>query len=527
MRTTMRSPRLSLALSLAPVFALALAAACAQKAPAGPPPSTMQGTIERAADLEGVPRPLLLALAYVDSRWSMVGPSPDHGVGLLHLVDRPDAPGGQSLTRAARLTGLSEEALRTEAFANARGGAALLRAEADAVFGQYHDLDESKLGDWYQVVMRVSGVLNARLADDYAAQVYRVLRDGAVQVGEGGALTRLSAQSFQVNGAIWGSIEQDLSGEYCPNGACVAFVPASTSNYTPGRGLAIDTIVIHDLEGGYAGSIGWFTNPSAQASAHYDVRSSDGEITQQVRDGDTAWHGGNWNVNQRAIGIEHEGYAHTGSQWYTEAMYRSSSALTRWLCDTLHIPKDRVHIIGHYEIPDPDNAGWFGGAGHHHDPCDSWNGTPTWHNNTACYWDWTHYMALVTGDGAPPPPPHVRVDQPSEGQTFDANLITVAGAAEVPHLRSLAINGEAALIGAAGSFSAQVRLLPGANEIVVSALSADGQTIEARVRVTLSASVQLARTGGCTSGVVVDLLAFLPLAALLRRRRAFLTAGRA
>ena len=208
-------------------------------------------------------------------------------------------------------------------------------------------------------------------------------------------------------------------------------------------------------------------------------------------------------------------------------MYRSSSALTRWLCDTLHIPKDRVHIIGHYEIPDPDNAGWFGGAGHHHDPCDSWNGTPTWHNNTACYWDWTHYMALVTGGGAPPPPPHVRVDQPSEGQTFDANLITVAGAAEVPHLRSLAINGEAALIGAAGSFSAQVRLLPGANEIIVSALSADGQTIEARVRVTLSASVQLARTGGCTSGVVVDLLAFLPLAALLRRRRAFLTAGRA
>ena len=339
-------------------------------------------------------------MAWVDARLSMNTPSPDGGTGLLHLIDRKDAPGARSLARAAQLTGLSAEELRSDAFANARGGAALLRAEGEKLFARYHDLDERCLGDWWQAVMRMSGVDDAKTADSYAAQVYRVLRDGLAVTVEG-APVLLAPQEFDSAGqAVRGQIEQDLSGEYCPSGACVAFVPAASSNDSPGRGgNAITTIVIHGMEGSYTGTIAWFQNPSAQASAHYDVRSSDGQITQQVPDGDTAWHAGNWSVNQHAVGIEHEGYAHTGSTWYTEAMYRSSAALTRWLCDTFGIPKDRSHIIGHYEVPDPNTAGYFGGASHHHDPCDSWAGAPTWHNNVACSWDWAHYLDLVTGGG--------------------------------------------------------------------------------------------------------------------------------
>ena len=381
-----------------PAALLLTVAACAGGAPPAPP-SSLQAALDRAADLEGVPRALVLGLSYVDSRWAMTGRSIDGAYGLLRLVDRDDAPRARSLARAAQLTGLSPEALRTDAFANARGGAALLRAEADDFFSHAGNLDESRLGDWYPVIMRASGVQGARLADDYAAQVYRVLRDGAVSVTEGG-LVRLAPQAFVINGAIWGELEQDLGGEYCPNGACVAFVPAASSNSSSGRsGFPVNTIVIHDMEGGYAGTISWFSNPASQVSAHYDVRSSDGQITQQVRDSDTAWHAGNFDVNQHAIGIEHEGFAHTGAQWYTEAMYKSSAALTRWLCDTFHIPQDRAHIIGHYEVPDPNHPGWFGGAGSHHDPCDSWAGSPTWHNVSACAWDWNHYMALVTGGG--------------------------------------------------------------------------------------------------------------------------------
>ena len=382
-----------------PVLIALAALGCGRAAPE-PPPSTLQAAVERAADRYGVPRSLLLATAFVDSRFELHDTSLDGSHGLLHLIDRDDAPDALSLPRAARLSGLSADALRTDAYAGAQGGAALIRAEADAFFAEYKDLDERKLGDWWQLVMRLSGSRDARVADSYAAQVYRVLRDGfALQLADG-SVARLAPQDYDSSGrAVWGAIEQDLSGEYCPNGACVAFVPASTSNYTGGRGPGISMVVIHDMEGSYSGSISWFQNPSAQASAHYMVRSSDGDITQMIHHGDVAWHAGNWTINTQSIGIEHEGYAHTGAQWYTEAMYRSSAALTRWLCDTFHIPKDRSHIIGHYEVPDPNHAGWFGGSGHHHDPCDSWNGNPTWHNNVACYWDWNHYMDLVTGGG--------------------------------------------------------------------------------------------------------------------------------
>ena len=143
----MRSP--------APLALLVLA--CAQERPPAPAPSRLQAQLERAADMEGVPRALLIALAYVDSRLSMNQPSTDLAYGLMHLIDRDDAPMALSLTRAARLTGLLPDELRTEPFANARGGAALLRAEAEALFAGHHDLDSRRLGDWWEAVMRLSG----------------------------------------------------------------------------------------------------------------------------------------------------------------------------------------------------------------------------------------------------------------------------------------------------------------------------------------------------------------------------------
>src|SRR5438309_8742469 len=158
----MRSP--------APLALLVLA--CAQERPLAPAPSRLQAQLERAADMEGVPRALLIALAYVDSRLSMNQPSTDLAYGLMHLIDRDDAPMALSLTRAARLTGLLPDELRTEPFANARGGAALLRAEAEALFAGHHDLDSRRLGDWWEAVMRLSGVSDARTADSFASQVF-------------------------------------------------------------------------------------------------------------------------------------------------------------------------------------------------------------------------------------------------------------------------------------------------------------------------------------------------------------------
>ncbi|MBI3272783.1 MAG: N-acetylmuramoyl-L-alanine amidase [Planctomycetes bacterium] len=171
-----------------------------------------------------------------------------------------------------------------------------------------------------------------------------------------------------------------------------AWVPASTANYTAhSAGRPLTYVVIHDIEGSAAGAISWFQNSAASASAHY-VIGYDGALTQMVADKDIAWHAGNWTYNSKSIGIEHAGYASSGG--YTEAEYAKSAALVRWICDTYGIPKDRHHIIGHQEVPDPDGSG-YGGAGHHTDPGPHWN--------------WTHFMALVggssSGGGVTPPAP--------------------------------------------------------------------------------------------------------------------------
>ena len=42
---------------------------------------------------------------------------------------------------------------------------------------------------------------------------------------------------------------------------------------------------------------------SAAVSAHYGVRSSDGDLTQMVDEADIAWHAGDWDTNARSIGI--------------------------------------------------------------------------------------------------------------------------------------------------------------------------------------------------------------------------------
>lgn len=76
-------------------------------------------------------------------------------------------------------------------------------------------------------------------------------------------------------------------------------------HFTAGRGgKRIDRIVIHynaanlTIDGCYSV---WQTR---QASAHYQVEEG-GRIGQLVHDYDTAWHAGDFDVNQRSIGIEH------------------------------------------------------------------------------------------------------------------------------------------------------------------------------------------------------------------------------
>src|SRR3546814_11644223 len=64
----------------------------------------------------------------------------------------------------------------------------------------------------------------------------------------------------------------------------------TSPNYSSRSGTAVRDVAIHTMQGSYAGSISWFQNSSSQVSAHYLIRSSDGQVTQMVREYNKAWH---------------------------------------------------------------------------------------------------------------------------------------------------------------------------------------------------------------------------------------------
>lgn len=159
----------------------------------------------------------------------------------------------------------------------------------------------------------------------------------------------------------------------------------ASPNYSSRGGSAIREAVIHTTEGNYAGAISWLRNPASQASAHYVVRSSDGQITQLVRESDKAWHARSH--NPYSLGIEHEGFVNNSS-WYTTAMYNASAGIVRMFCARYSqitcssaykgaassghlVLGDSVDIKGHQHLSDND------------------------HNDPGIYWNWSRYYGLI------------------------------------------------------------------------------------------------------------------------------------
>jgi autotransporter-associated beta strand protein len=183
--------------------------------------------------------------------------------------------------------------------------------------------------------------------------------------------------------------------------------PSCTKWYT--SGYTRQFCVIHDMEGYYLGSVSYLNscakdtngNYIADASVYYLVNGvqngqgenspSDpvaGDITQSVRESNYAWHAACW--NKYMFGTEHEGFV-SNPAWFTEAMYQASAGLHRHLCDTYGIPKDRNHIVGHGEWQNTTWKTWMAA---------NWPQIDTTCNNhtdPGIFWDWSHYMALLTG----------------------------------------------------------------------------------------------------------------------------------
>lgn len=172
------------------------------------------------------------------------------------------------------------------------------------------------------------------------------------------------------------------SAEYPP----AIFDPANTANYQVGRGGSRPTnVTVHTTQGSYAGTISWFKNPASSVSAHYVVRSSDGQVTQMVSENNTAWHVRS--NNNYTIGIEHEGFVADGPRWYTDAMYRSSAALVRDICDSWGIDKSTCFrgpaTTGVNFLPITVRI-----KGHQH-----YSGNT--HTDPGVHWNWNKYADLI------------------------------------------------------------------------------------------------------------------------------------
>jgi N-acetylmuramoyl-L-alanine amidase-like protein len=370
--------------------------------------SQRQRDFAAAAAEFGVPQDVLLGVSFLESRWDFNGgtPSTSAGYGPMHLTDLREAgvasshhdegtedprgddarpalhpkagpatppQGLQTIDEAAQLIGQKTETLRTDATQNIRGGAALL--------AKYH---AGQTG-WYDAVARYSGS-TGDAARTFADEVFDTIKSGMSRTTDDGQQVSLAASPELKTPQRAGN----PANVECPRTVTCESVPAPYQELPNddygNHDLAnrpvsqkIDHIVIHDTEGYWDNVLEMAQDPT-YVSWHYTIRSNDGLIAQHVPTKDVAWHAGNWYVNAKSIGIEHEGFAAKGT-WYTEAMYRSSAKLVGYLAHKYGIPLDRAHIIGHDNVPGtvPSTI-----AGMHWDP--------------GPYWDWSHYFDLL---GAP------------------------------------------------------------------------------------------------------------------------------
>ncbi len=421
-----RRPRLRRAAGAVVPAALLLPLLGAAPADSGASATRLQHTFATAADQYHVPQSVLLAVSYLQSRWDTHAgaPSVTGGYGPMHLTDARTAlakaphhsegtedargdsarpalhpttevptqdelpPRLRTLTKAAGLTGLPAEQLRTDPAANVAGGAALLAAT------QY-DLAEplsADPADWYGAVARFSGADDSATAAAYADEVFDVLRTGEKRTTDEGQRVALAARPELAPDTAQlkrtGLRKVSAAGTECPSTVSCEWIPAPYEEFGEGdygnhdlgdrpAAQSIRYIVIHDTEGAWNGVLNMVQDPT-YVSWNYTLRSTDGHIAQHVKAKDVAWHAGNWYINSKSIGLEHEGFLANPDAWYTESMYRASARLVTYLAAEYGIPLDRQHILGHDTVPGPTTSTV---SGMHTDP--------------GPYWDWQHYFSLL------------------------------------------------------------------------------------------------------------------------------------
>lgn len=121
--------------------------------------------------------------------------------------------------------------------------------------------------------------------------------------------------------------------------------------------LDIDTIVIHH-NGGLSDEGArstWYVSTGQGTSAHYQVTPD--KIWGCVGEESVAYHAGNYEVNQRSIGIEHLNNRGEPDWTIAEETYRNSARLIADICNRYNLPINRETIHPHQEFTATDCPG--------------------------------------------------------------------------------------------------------------------------------------------------------------------------
>src|SRR5919112_601080 len=197
--------------------------------------SSLKAQFETAARKYRVPVELLLAMGYYNTLWEMPPPSASayrkgepEGRGDYVIMQLTQNPSRNTLSEAARLTGLSKARLKNDRSANIEGGAAFL---SDLV----GKTKPKRLDGWQEALNQYADT------NLYASQVYRVLKSGASMTISSGERLKLSPQDVEVPQAY---TAKSSDTDY----PLAIWRPAASCNYTNSDRVTsydIRKVVIH------------------------------------------------------------------------------------------------------------------------------------------------------------------------------------------------------------------------------------------------------------------------------------------
>ncbi len=366
----------------------------------------IEKTFDETAKKYDIPSPLLKAIAFKNTNWDIFFASEKNRFGImgLNLNNSID-----SLTYGSKITGFDSFEGISKYKINIEMAAAIINKlkEAKSLEGYIFETIE----DYYPVLITYLD-FNSDLenySSNFVNKIYKEISNG-YEIKSNNDFIKINSMDINYSKlATYMTIKSfvmPLPAEG-PSSLDIQWSAASTANYRAASRTNndIDMIVLHVMNGSYEGSINWFKNPDAEVSAHYCI-SYEGEITQMVKLDDVAWHAGSPSPsrNGRSIGIEHEGWS--AQDLFTDAEYRASALLVKWLAAT--------YDVNIYNNPVEEQTS---GVVRHHNTCPGPN------------WDWNYYMSLVraescTGSGT------INMISPVSGSTVDNPVVftsTVSG----------------------------------------------------------------------------------------------------